>query len=143
MKRRALALADRKADAPVTRGFFASVVRSLQQHSPSIEELKSEYDRGYKEAEETARRRRSYLDTLVKEKADKIEAYDRLDERLRLWGGDVNEALDEFEAFRALDTTHIKNTIQHAVVRLNAVLRMLDTKQKKEKAAHETDNGQA
>lgn len=101
-KRKPLALED-TTDKTITRGFLASLTRAILQHQPSAEELQAEYDRGYKDGKEDAERHRDYMKRRVDENIDKLEKYDKLENRLRLWADDdIDKVLDEFETFRAL-----------------------------------------
>lgn len=132
IKRKPLALADRKADRAVPRGFLASIVRSLQQHQPSTEELEREYQRGREEGKEEAERHRRYMDLRVQEKADKIEKYESFENRFLLWGEDVEKVLDEFAIFRAMENGIMKNAISNAIERLTVVQEMLKAKEDKD-----------
>ena len=131
-KRKALALEDRKADRAVPRGFLASIVRSIQQRQPSAEELKKEYERGYKEGEENRNRHIAYMSSRVEKEAAKLEEYDRLQLRFNLWGEKMEETLDEFEAFRKIDPTYIKHTLKHAIEQLTAMQKILNGTPEKE-----------
>ena len=102
-KRKALALEDRKADAPVPRAFLASITRAIQSMQPSEQELRAEYERGRKDEKESEERHTSYLKEKVLNEADKIEKYNNLLNRLHIWRSDnIEEAINEFEAFRNL-----------------------------------------
>ena len=105
-KRRPIALADMLNDRPVSRGFFASVIRNLQTHQPSDSELQKAYENGIKHEKD----RYHYENERLQIKAEKIRKYEELENRLSLWGSDVNVALDEFESFRnlQLDLMRIK-----------------------------------
>ena len=138
-KRRALALEDRKADRAVPRGFFASIVRSIQQRQPSTEELKKEYDRGHEDGKAEAERHRAYMSARVEREAEKLEKYDALERRFELWGRykDVEEVLAEFEAFRKMDTKQIQWATETAIASLNTVLKYLNGQgEPKEDADH-------
>lgn len=116
-KRKPLALED-KTDKKITRGFFASVTRAILQHQPSAEELQAEYDRGVKYGTEAAQLRRDYMKRRVDENIEKLEDYEKLQQRFKLWrDDDIEKVLDEFEAFRNLDlrwtTRSIEQTIEH------------------------------
>lgn len=116
-KRKPLALED-KTDKKITRGFFASVTRAILQHQPSAEELQAEYDRGVKYGTEAAQRRRDYMKRRVDENIEKLEDYEKLQQRFKLWrDDDIDKVLDEFEAFRNLGlrrtTRSIEQTIEH------------------------------
>lgn len=116
-KRKPLALED-KTDKKITRGFFASVTRAILQHQPSAEELQAEYDRGVKYGTEAAQLRRDYMKRRVDENIEKLEDYEKLQQRFKLWrDDDIDKVLDEFEAFRNLDlrwtTRSIEQTIEH------------------------------
>lgn len=124
-KRKPLALEDRKADKPVPRPFLASITRSIQGRQPSEFELKSEYERGLKEGKEREERRRTYLSDRVVREADKIEAYDNLVSRLRIYGDNVDDVVDEFEAFRKLDIDLAQHSISNTIKRLESLSAML------------------
>ena len=118
-KRKPLALEDKKADGAVPRGFFASIVRSIQSLQPSEQELRAEYERGLQEGKEQAERHRGYMADRVKQEADKLEAYDKLTARLNIWRHDnIDEILDEFEAFRKLNLDWLRSDITGTINRL-------------------------
>lgn len=115
-KRKPLALEDKKADGAVPRGFLASIVRSIQSLQPSEQELRKEYERGLEEGKKTEERRRGYMMDRVQREAEKLEAYDKLSSRFQIWGTDnIDAILDEFEAFRKLNTEWLTAKIRHIV----------------------------
>lgn len=118
-KRKPLALEDRTADRSIPRGFFASVTRAIQQHQPSAQELQAAYDRGAKEAREKIESHRDYMRSRVDREAEKLDQYDRLVTRFRLYGDSIDSAMDEFEAFRKMDIDWVKSSIEVAVRKLN------------------------
>ena len=127
-KRKPLALEDRAADKNVPRGFFASVVRAIQQRQPSTEELNKEYERGIQEGKERRDRQIAYMTERVEKEAAKIEAYDNMRFRFHAWGESMEAALDEFEAFRKLDPAYMKETLKIAIEQLAAVRDLLEGK---------------
>ena len=120
-KRKPLALEDRKADRAIPRGFFASITRAIQGLQPSAQELREAYEKGLKEGEEKAERRRGYMADRVAKEASKLEAYDKIALRLRIWGDNVDEIMDEFEAFRKLDTDWVRKNIEGTIKKLEAL----------------------
>lgn len=124
-KRKPLALDDKKADEPVPRGFLASIVRAIQGREPATQALESEYQRGLKEGKENEERRQAYMTDRVAKDFAKIQAYDELDTRLRIYGDDVSKILDEFEAFRKLDTDLVAHRISHTIEKLEELSAML------------------
>lgn len=127
-KRKPLALED-KVDKPVPRGFFASIVRAIQSRQPSAHELRSEYERGLKEGKEQEERRRTYMTDRVSKDAAKLEEYDKLRSRLNIYGDDIDEIVDEFEAFRKLNIDLVKHSISHLIERLEGLNTMLAGKE--------------
>lgn len=127
-KRKPLALEDKKADKSIPRGFFASITRAIQGRQPSEQELRAEYERGLKEGKEEAERHRGYMADRVAKEAAKLEAYDRLSSRFRIWGDDVDKIMDEFEAFRKLDFNWMKANITNTIKRLEELVAMLEGK---------------
>lgn len=125
-KRKPLALEDRKADRAIPRGFFASVTRAIQQYQPSEQELRAEYERGAKEAAEKIKSRSEYMRDRVAKEADKLEQYDRLVTRFRLYGGNIDIFMDEFEAFRKLDIDWVKSSIDVTIKKLADLKGLLD-----------------
>lgn len=117
-KRKPLALEDRTADGAIPRGFFASVTRAIQQHQPSEQELREAYDRGARETEAKIKNRRDYMRDRVDREAKKLEQYDRLITRFRLYGGNIDSVMDEFEAFRKLDVGWVKSNIDVTIKKL-------------------------
>lgn len=106
-KRKPIALEDKKADGALPRGFVAGLIRKILEYQPSKEELRREFERG----REAGQNDNKYLAERVKEKSDKIEAYDSLMNRLHTWSVESTEnALAEFEAFRKCD---LKSTAFH------------------------------
>lgn len=124
-KRKPLALEDGKAERPIPRGFFASITRAIQGLQPSAQELREAYEKGLKEGEEKAERHRGYMADRVAKEAAKLEAYDKIAARLRIWGDNVDEIMDEFEAFRKLDTDWVKRNIESTITRLKTLNDML------------------
>lgn len=128
-KRRPLALEDQKADRSIPRGFFASITRAIQSRQPSEQEIREAYEKGLKEGEERAKIRRDYMADRVAKEAAKLEAYDRISIRLRLWGDNVDEIMDEFEAFRKLDTDWVKRNIEGTIKKLESLHSLLSGKE--------------
>lgn len=120
-KRKPLALEDRKADKSIPRAFFASITRAIQGRQPSAQELLGEYERGLKDGKEEADRHRAYLSDRVAKEADKLEAYDKLCARFLLWGGNIDEIMDEFEAFRKLDINWLRQSISSTIKNLEGL----------------------
>ena len=118
-KRRPLALEDAVSNRPVSRGFFASVTRAIQERQPAQAEIDAAYKRGRDDAAESAKRDFEYSKRIVQENADKIKAYDDLVCRCHLWGEDINDAIDEFIAFRSLNLRGLRQNINNALVALN------------------------
>ena len=127
-KRRPLALEDKKADGAVPRGFLAAITRAIQARQPADTELEQAYQRGYQEAEENLKRQRDYLADRISREGDKLKAYDELCYRFRIYGDNVDEIMDEFEAFRKLDISTTKAYISTVVARLNAINKMLENR---------------
>ena len=127
-KRKPLALEDRKADKSVPRGFFASITRAIQSRQPSDLEIKKAYERGLKEGAENAERHRGYMADRVAKEGAKLEEYDKLAARLRLYGENVDEVMDEFEAFRKLDIDWVKTYIDGTIKKLETLHGMLGGK---------------
>ena len=131
-KRRALALEDKKPDRAVPRGFLASITRSIQSRQPAEEEIQAAYERGVKDAEERIKQGRDYLMDRVNRSADKLKAYDELCHRFRLYGDNIEEAMDEFEAFRKLNLDFVRSSIQGTIKRLGDLEKMLCDHQSEE-----------
>lgn len=129
-KRKPLALEDKTANSAVPRGFLASIVRSIQTLQPSAQELQEAFERGAKEGKEQAERHRGYMADRVKQEADKLEAYDKLTARFNIWGSsnEIDEILDEFEAFRAMNIDWVKSDIEVTIKRLKKLLDTLSGK---------------
>ena len=124
-KKRPLALKDEKADRPVPRGFLASITRSIQERQPSSEELRREYERGLKDGEEKANRHRGYMEDRIKKEYEKLEAYDQIQLRFRLWGNNANEKMDAFEAFQKMDLSNVAANIRRAADALKSMQEFL------------------
>lgn len=127
-KRKPLALEDKKADKDIPRGFFASITRAIQSRQPSDQELRSEYERGLKDGKEQAERHRGYMADRVAKEVAKLEAYDKMSSRFRIYGDNVDEIMDEFEAFRKLDVNWTKASITNTIKRLEELVAMLEGK---------------
>lgn len=132
-KRKPLALEDR-VEKTVPRGFLASITRAIQGLQPSEQELRSEYERGLKEGEENEKRHRAYLTSRVEQKADELEEYEKLKTRFLIWGDNIDEIMDEFEAFRKLNIEQVRYRISGMIKNLEDLNSML-------KAKEETENG--
>lgn len=127
-KRRPIALADMLNDRPVSRGFFASIIRNIQTHQPSETELKNAYNKGVSDE----KNRFDYNKKEVQENAKKIEAYENLEWRLHLWHKDVNTALDRFEAFQNLQLDWMAEKVGDTIKDLTQLKTFLE-KQKMDK----------
>ena len=128
-KRKPLALEDRKADKDVPRGFLASITRNIQGHQPSAMELEKEYKRGIEEGKDAAERNYNYREQRLKSEFAKIEAYDKLTSRLRIWSSDsdsIEEILDEFENFRKLNVDWVKQSINTTINQLELLTKKLN-----------------
>lgn len=130
-KRKPLALEDKKADKAIPRGFFASITRAIQSRQPSEQELFNEYERGLKEGKAKAERHLRYMSDRIAKESAKLEAYDKLSNRFRIWGDNVDEILDEFEAFRKLDPNWVMQSIRSTIDRLDGLCAMLEGKESK------------
>lgn len=118
-KRKPLALEDRKADKAVPRGFLASITRAIQSREPAEQELRKEYERGKAEGKSEAERHRGYMADRVQREAAKLEAYDKLCARFSLYRDDnVEQVMDEFEAFRKLNIDWLRSDINGTINRL-------------------------
>ena len=137
MKRKPLALEDKKADKAIPRGFFASITRAIQARQPSAQELQQAYDRGCQEAEERIKRERKYLDERVSREAEKLRAYDELQRRFRIFGDDVEKAMDEFEAFRKMDLKWVCVNLKNSIEQLSKMKMILEEKSNGEAALKE------
>ena len=142
-KRKPLALEDRKADKAVPRGFFASITRAIQSRQPSDQEIQQAYERGLAEGAEKAERHRGYMADRVAKEAAKLEAYDKLALRLRLWGDNVDEVMDEFEAFRKLDTDWVVASIAATIKKLEGLHGLLSGKKETTKNDRPAENDRA
>ena len=115
-RRKPLALHDKDYDRKISRGFFASFVRAVNYHKPSKLELKAEYDRGMKDGKERIEDHYRHMQERLTREAKKLEDYDTLRFRLRLYGDDsIDEIIDEFEAFRKLEPDFIKTKIDGTI----------------------------
>lgn len=118
-KRKPLALEDRKDDKAVPRGFLASITRAIQSREPAEQELRKEYERGKAEGKNEAERHRGYMADRVQREAAKLEAYDKLCARFSLYRDDeVEQVMDEFEAFRKLNIDWLRSDITGTINRL-------------------------
>lgn len=125
-KRRPLALEDRKADKAVPRGFLAAITRAIQGRQPSTQELQKEYERGLQDGIEREKRHVNYMTERVQKNAAKLEAYDTLQLRFRIWNDDeIDKILDEFEAFRNLNPDMLRSRIEGTIDHLGKILNLL------------------
>ena len=105
---------------------MASFVRAIQGHEVSAEELRAEYERGMKDGQDRANRTTAYLSERVKRDAQKLEAYDQLMHRFGLWrDDDIDEIMNEFEAFRKLKLDWVKDNIDMTIKKLTELKGML------------------
>lgn len=122
-KRKPLALHDEKV--PITKGFLASLVRSILSNSPYDAELRKQYDEGFKKGKESVENKNKYYQETIKKNADKIDKYDNLMYELRLYNTDVNKALEDFKAFRRLRLDYVTETIENLKSNLDRVTDVL------------------
>lgn len=114
----------------VDKGFIAALLRAMWGSRPTdsmIETARKEgYANGLKEAGVTDYKRRiSYLE-------DQLEGLRELSSRLRIWGGKrgIEEAIAEYEAFRALHTDQLIRALERILDNSNdvrAALKLLKT----------------
>lgn len=127
-KRRPLPIEDALCDKPVSRGFFASVIRSLQDHKPSDDELKRAYEKGV----EAEKKHSASLGDYVRRNYEKLQEYEQLKHKLHLWGQDVNFALDEFESFRNLNLEWMMKLVGSTIDDLQNLKNFIETQKPKE-----------
>lgn len=123
-KRKPLPLHDETitGNRKIDRGFIASFVRSIQGYAPSAEKLRAEYDRGFKEGVARERLMFNHREREINRKAEKLERYELLESRCRLWNKeDINKAFDEFEAFRKLEIDDVNFRIDMVMKELTAL----------------------
>ncbi len=134
IKRRPLALEDRKADKAVPREFFAAVTRAIQGRQPAAQEIQEAYTKGLEEGRKRAEQMADYLTARVKRESEKLDAYEKLQDRFRIWqGDDIDKIMDEFEAFRRMDPEMIREYINGTIKRLETITKCLDQKKAGEK----------
>lgn len=121
-KRRPIALQDLMNNRPVSRGFFASIVRNIQTYQPSEESLRKAYQSGV----EAERQRKTYESDRIKREAERLEKYKQLENRLRLWGKDIDKAFDEYEAFANLDVDWMLQNIGRTIGDLESLKKYLE-----------------
>lgn len=120
-KRKPLALED-KVNKPVSRGFFAEITRAIMTRQPSELELSERYKEGFEEGKKRAESRRDYMSRHIEEKAKDLEAYEKMMSRFRMWNpDDVDKAMDEFEAFRAIRVDWTIEKIERLIADLTAL----------------------
>lgn len=124
-KRKPLALEERTATGNVPRGFLASIVRSVQSRQPSEQELRKEYERGLNDGKAEEKRHLDYVSKRVQHEGKRLEEYDKLRVKLQLWSGDVEDALNQFEAFRNLETEDLLMKIGWAITGLKELEKCL------------------
>lgn len=126
MKRRPLALEDRKADKTIPREFFASVTRAIQGRQPAAQEIEDAYSKGFEEGQKRAEKTASYISERVKREARKLDAYEKLQARFRIWSeDDIDGILNEFEMFRKMDPDLIRDYIHGTIKRLENITQYL------------------
>lgn len=124
-KRKPLALQDTK-DRRINRGFMASFVRAVLSKSPAEEELKKQYDKGYEKGLAQGEYNFNRMSKRVKEDTAKLEAYDKLSMRLRIWDDkNIDKILDEFEAYRNAYPDSIKRDIDQTINQLNKLKKLV------------------
>ena len=127
-KRKPLALQD-EVKKTVPRGFFASMTRAIQRKQPAEQEIWEAYNRGKEDQKEASQRDFSYKKRMIEEKAKELEDYGKLRSRFQLWRDDgIDEALDEFEAFRALDLVWTIKAISNTIEKLDKLKELLELK---------------
>lgn len=131
-RRKPLALADRTMYSPVPRGFLASIVRNIQTLQPSEIELREAYDKGFKDGKEKVEWQTRYERERLKEKAEKLDAYEKLQTRLGLWFKDQDKALDAFEAFQKLNIDFVIRELNDCEAQIARLKKVLANTQKEE-----------
>ena len=129
-KRRPLALRDEKYDRKVSRGFVASITRSILERQPAKQELEAQFQLGIEEGKRHERERMSYMSRDVTENARRLDEYRKIVDRFELWKahGDIDKILNDFEAFTKLDPQWIRNDIDGTIRKLEKIRGYLDGK---------------
>ena len=129
-KRRPLALKDESPEGKrIPRGFFASFVRAIQEYRPSQQEMDAEYERGVKDGEENQRRRDGYDMRRVQKEKEKLDEYAKLLNRFSIYGDNIDEIMDEFEAFRKLNKKHLMWALNSSISSLEQMKKYLEGKE--------------
>ena len=116
-RRKPLALHD-SIDRTVSRGFFAGYVRAIQHYSPSKEALEAEYKRGLADGREDMRRHLAYNQRRVEEQAKDLDEFYEIKRRFHMWGGEMEQRLDEFERFRTIEPEFLARSLDTTINRL-------------------------
>lgn len=119
--RRPLALHDTTNDRDVPRGFLASIVRAIQRREPAQKAIWDAYQSGRDDAKRGLEERLSYAEKVTLERAEKISEYEKLQNRFRTWGDNLNEKLDEFERFRSMPIERAMSLIKRAIITLEQI----------------------
>lgn len=127
-KRKPLSLVD-DTFRDVPRYFLASLTRAIQAKQPYAAELREAYQKGYDKGKENGERQFDYMKGAVRHDYAKIEAYDKMMTRFRIWsfGKSVDKIMDEFEAFRKLKLDDVKNTVQDTQRDLGKIAELLES----------------
>lgn len=123
IKRRPLALrGDETNEQKIPRGFLAAITRAIQSHQPSEQSLRESYEKGLSDGRETERRSAGYNREYVEKRMQEIDEYHNLQARLNLWGENSEEAINQFERFRALDPRRLAIQLQNASNALSSMV---------------------
>lgn len=126
-KRRPLALRDELNNRSVPRGFFASCVRAIQARQPSQQELDTAFENGLKEGESRAKKMWSFEKERVQRNLDKLEKYEQLMMRFRIYGDDIDKIMDEFETFRRMDPIAALRIVDRTINQLDTMKQFFET----------------
>lgn len=126
-KKKPLALHDEAQKVPISRGFLASLVRSIQYHRPYDKELKEKYDEGFEKGKEIGNQQFSHMRETVRRNAQKIEDYDNIIYELRLYNTDIKTAIEELKAFRRLRLSEVNELVDALKNKLDGITSMLSS----------------
>lgn len=116
-RRKPLTLNDEVAKT-VPRGFFASLVRNVQDYQPGQRAISDAFWRGRAEGEESEKRMHEDLRKRMRDVSEDVRRYEKMFNNLAPCGDNIDEVIAEFNAFRKLNVKALEKNVDFAIMRL-------------------------
>jgi len=137
-RRKPLTLNDEVAKT-VPRGFFASLVRNVQDHQPGQKAISEAYMRGHTDGEQASKHMYETTQKRMQGFKDEVHRYEKLFGYLAPMGGDAEEVVEDFKAFRRLDVVGVSKSIDRAIKGLQDIKSEISNEKQREREEWENE----